>query len=58
MSFEQLAAKTLRHVNGTFSAYFEAGHIEAGMKIVSVAATRAEEAKKNAESKKGSLSQN
>jgi hypothetical protein len=58
MSFEELAAKTMRHVNGTVSAYFDARNVEMGMKIVSVAAARAEEAKKNAESKKDSLSQN
>lgn len=58
MSFEQLAAKTVRHANGVISPFFSSANIEAGMKIVRVAAVRAEELKKSQGSKSDSLSQN
>lgn len=58
MSFEQLAAKTVRHVGGVITPYFTGANIDAGMKVVRVAAVRAEELKKNSGSKSDSLSQN
>lgn len=58
MSFEQLAAKTVRHANGVIGPFFDARSLENGIKIARAAAIRAEEAKKNAGSKSDSLSQN
>lgn len=58
MSFEQLAAKTIRRANGQITSYFNAANIEAGMKIAYAAAMRAEEQKKSEGSKSDSLSQN
>jgi hypothetical protein len=57
MSFEQLAAKTIRRANGQITSYFSGGNIEAGMKIAYAAAMRAEQQKKS-EGKSDSLSQN
>jgi hypothetical protein len=49
MSFEQLAAKTIRRANGTIASYFTGDHIQRGMQIVSAATLRAQAAIKAAE---------
>lgn len=59
MTFEQLATKVIKHLNGTVELYFHPAHVQQGMKIVQVAKQRVEEAQKSQESlgKSGSLSQ-
>ena len=63
MSFEQLAAKTIRRANGAITSYFQGANIQRGMQIVGVATLRAQAALKANEksdsqsSKSDSLSQ-
>lgn len=46
LSWEELSAKVgAKHLNGSTEAYFSAGHIERGMRIVSEAERRAKDSK-------------
>ena len=59
MSWQELAAKQLRHANGTRSPYFKPQEIKAGMQMALAAKKRAEEKRKASESteKSDSLSE-
>jgi hypothetical protein len=52
MSFEQLAAKTVRHANGQITSFFEQAQLVAGVKIAQVAHAKAEKSKEPKETGK------
>ena len=57
MSWQELAAKRLRHANGTSQPYFSPEEIQAGMQVAATAVKVAEERQKQNTSPSTSLSQ-